>query len=86
MSRTAPRTFTIHDVNSAQARRLMPIERPKFVPAALPPRFLGRNPSKGGAMGKLCDDLAIYGCNVNPRRAGTTGGQGVVISRRPKLA
>jgi len=82
-----PRTFTIHDVSSPQARRLsQPIARPKLIPLSLPPRFLGRSASKGGAMGKLCDDLAVYGCNVNPRRAGTTGGQGKVISRRVRIA
>jgi len=81
-----PRTFTIHDVSSPQSRRLsQPIERPKLIPLSLPQRFLGRSASKGGAMGKLCDDLAVYGCNVNPRRAGTTGGHGNVISRRVKL-
>lgn len=57
----------------------------QFVPKALPPRFMGRNASKGGAMGKLCDDLRVYGCNVNPVKAGTTGGHGQIISRRPKL-
>ena len=46
---------------------------PKNVPLRTSPRFLGRNASKGGAMGKLCDDLRVYGCNVNPVRAGTTG-------------
>lgn len=58
---------------------------PKGVPLALPQRFHGRNASKGGAMGKLCDDLRTYGCNVNPVRAGTTGGHGQVISRRVKF-
>jgi hypothetical protein len=55
---------------------------PQHVPKALPARFMGRSASKGGAMGKLCDDLRVYGCNVNPVKAGTTGGHGQVISRR----
>lgn len=57
---------------------------PQFVPKALPSRFQGRNASKGGAMGKLCDDLRVYGCNVNPVKAGTTGRfeNAQVVSRR----
>jgi hypothetical protein len=68
-------------INSVVSRGVAP----KGVPLALPPRFHGRAPSKSGAMGSLCDTLSVYGCNVNPMRAGTTGGHGQVISRRVKL-
>lgn len=46
---------------------------PQFVALALPPRLHSRNPQTGGALGKLCDSLAVFGCNVNPRTTGTTG-------------
>lgn len=89
-----PRTHIIHDVGrlahltQSTTPHSAPVVRrgevPKGVPLRLPAKFLGRSPSKGGAMSKLCDDLRVYGCNVNPVKAGTTGGERQVISRRPK--
>lgn len=88
-----PRTFIVHDVGQLTSLlntnvRTAPVvrrgEAPKGVPLRLPAKFLGRSPSKGGAMSKLCDDLRVYGCNVNPTKAGTTGGEGQIISRKPK--
>lgn len=90
-----PRTFIVHDIakfnhllNSTPLNTAPVVSRgqaPKGVPLCLPPRFLGRNPSKGGALNALCNDLRVYGCNVSPIKAGTTGGHGQVVSRKPKL-
>ena len=72
-------------VNPVVGNHAAPIQD---VPLSLPQRFHGRTASKGGAMGKLCDDLRVYGCNVHPGRAGTTGRyENVqVISRRVRLS
>ena len=88
------RTFTLHNSNSQLVSNLMSTTTPNYNPVvqrgqapkgvrlSLPRKFLGRSPSRGGAMAALCNDLAIYGCNVNPTKAGTTAGERKVISRR----
>jgi hypothetical protein len=60
-------------------------QAPDNVPLYTPARFAGRAPSRGSAMGNLCDTLAVFGCNVNPRTTGTTRGEAEIISTRPKL-
>lgn len=88
------RTFMLHNSNSKLVTNLMSTTTPNVNPVVsrgqapanvklvLPRRYLGRDATRGGAMAALCNDLAIYGCNVNPVKAGTTGGARKIISRR----
>lgn len=58
---------------------------PDNVPLYTPARFAGRNPSRSPAMASLCNNLAVFGCNVNPRTTGTTGGEYEIVAVIPKL-
>lgn len=52
-----------------------------------PMRFIGRNTSSGfrSNMGQMCDTFKVFGVNANPFKTGTTGGEGVIVSRKIRL-
>lgn len=55
---------------------------PLNAPRSLPARFLGGPKSGRYPTAALCSNLAVYGCNVHPMRAGTSGGERQIASRR----
>ena len=57
--------------------------QPRKIPLRTPPRFLGGPQSNKFPMYSMCETFSVYGVNASPRRTGTTGGHGQVISRRP---
>lgn len=71
-------TGTFANTHTTPKRPYSPLD----APLVLPTRFLGGPKSGKYPTATLCSNLAVYGCNVHPMRAGTTGGEHQIASRR----
>lgn len=74
----------IHMLNPGSMPSWTP--RQREIMLRTPLRFIGRNNSGGyrSNMGSMCDNFRVYGVQANPMKAGTTAGEGVIVSRRFK--
>jgi len=57
---------------------------PKRSPIMLrtPPRIYMKGTSPKNPMHNSCVTFSVFGVNANPMKSGTTGGHGVILSRR----
>lgn len=80
------KTRRTHLVNAGTMPASIPKKREPML--STPTRHVAPN-NRGSVrsnMGRMCDNFALFGVNANPFRSGTTSGEGVIISRRYKLA
>jgi hypothetical protein len=80
------KTPRVHQVNPGSMPSWTP--RQREIMLHTPTRFIAPN-NRGAVrsnMGSMCDTFKVYGVNANPFKSGTTSGDGVIVSRRFKLA